>query len=140
MAKKKAKKKTRTKKKKHVPKKELFYVGVRNSVDVRRNILESTKEFVQVLQMYSNFIKLRGDISDKVEKLQKDIKKIKALNSRLKRLMPDTGLRAGLVKKKKPKKEKQEKTHKKKHAKPVSELDQLESELNMIESKLNKIR
>ncbi len=131
MAKKKAKKIVKPRKKK-----ELFYVGVRNAIDVRKNILESTREFVQVLQMYEDYMKLRNDITTKVEKLQVDVKKIKSLNSKLKRMLPDTGLRAGLIKKKKPKKEKHEKP---KPKKPASELDALEAELNMIESRLNKI-
>ncbi len=127
------------KKKPTKKKDELFFVGVRNPIDVRRNILESTKEFVQVLQMYGEYSKLRQEIVTKTEKLQKDISKIKNLNSRLKKLLPDTGLRAIPTKSKKIKLKQDKKEHKPKQHKPKSELDELEAELNMIENKLNKM-
>ena len=102
-------KKKRTTKNLSNKKKELFYVGVRNAVDFRKSVLESTKEFVQVLQMYNDYDKLRSDMTIKVEKLQKDVKKIKNINSRLKRLLPETGLRAELLKKKQTKQKKSKK-------------------------------
>lgn len=137
MVKKQAKKKKKTIKIKKKPeKKELFYIGVRNAVDIRRNILESTKEFVQVLQMYESYAKLRPEILKKTEKLQSDIQMIKRWNSRLKRILPETGLRAEPIKKKKPEKKLKEG----KPEKPASELEKLESELNIIESRLSKIK
>lgn len=139
MAKKKAVKKAKQANKSAQPKKALFYVGIRNSVDVRKTILESTKEFVQVLQMYENFSKLRPEIMSKTEQLQNSIKKIRTLISKLKSHLPETGLRAELIKKKKPV-QKEEKKEKKAEAKQPSEIDALEAELNMIESKLNKIQ
>ncbi len=130
------KKQKQTKKKK----KKLFYVGINKSIDVRRNILESTREFVQVLQMYENFSRLRKDINGKVEILQKDMRKIKNLNAKLKKILPETGLRAAVIKKKKAKSKKKEKKVAKPKKVQRTELDELEAELNSIEMKLSKIR
>ncbi len=134
MAKKKAKIKTKPKKK------ETYYVSLRNGIEIRQSILDSTKEFVQVIKMYENYIKLKGEITHKVEKLQKDIKKIRNLNSKLKRILPETNIRIHAFKKKKKVQKKEKKTKKTKTKKPNSEIDQIEQELNMIESKLSKIQ
>ena len=77
---------------------EVFYVGLRDPVEVRRNILESTREAVQFLQRYEKLKSIRDEKREASKLLHNDIKELKALVNRLKRVLPKSKLRIKLHK------------------------------------------
>lgn len=145
--------------KKPEEKEEVFYVGVKDPIEIRRSILESSKEMVQYLQRAERFKKVRAEKSEQIAKLKETTHEITKLVRKLKAALPKTKLRARLhkheeeirkkvivkelkevkeeakVKKKKvPVKEEEEEKKK-----PMTELEKLETELGEIESRLTKL-
>jgi len=162
MAKKKAKrkagaKKTRTtkktSKKKAVHKKsekdEVFFVGITDPIELRRTLLEASKDIVQDLQHFQQYVGARRERKKLVEELKHEMVEIHRLVGSLKKELPSVAIRAQKVPlpqhEEVPKKKKKQ-HHKKKAKAPkklpgmkkqeVHELEKLESELTDIESKL----
>ncbi|MFC1801094.1 hypothetical protein ACFLZB_01410 [Nanoarchaeota archaeon] len=161
MAKKKKKKTTKPKARKAAPKQtkeDVFYVGVRDPVEIRRNVLECSKEMVQFLQRYESLKAARDEKTQSIHRLREDVKEIKSLMSKLKKALPKTKLRIKLHEEPKPVSKKQ-KTKKKRQAKKreahkeiqkeliktvappktMTEIEKLESELADIEGKLGHL-
>ena len=125
---------------------ELFFVEVRGPEEVRRLILETLKEILQVLQKFEQFKHIRHRKLEHINKLRSLIKDANKMLGNLKAKLPQTSLRASIVKEKKAQAQKahHKKSKKKmleaKQEKPpkkeMTELDKLESELNAIESRL----
>jgi len=149
-----ARKKSRAKAAAKAPKaEEVFYVGVQDPTEVRRNVLESYRDAVHFLQQHEKLKALRAQKAQALEEVRADVRELKTLVLRLKRVMPKTKLRVKLneehreakapVEKKaeeKPKKEKKKRHEKRlRPAKDGGELEQLESELSEIEHKLENI-
>jgi hypothetical protein len=122
-------------KKKKEQGKELFYVGVRDPTEVRRNLLESSRELVVFLKTYENFKRIRIQKVEEINKLKLLINQISRTINKLRRDLPKTKLR-----------EKSEETIKKGgerrivkmpvKVKAMSDVERLESELTDIEEKL----
>ncbi len=117
---------------------ELFFVGIDNNAELRRNILESVKFSIENLQSYE---KLKGIGDEKIKntaRLRSLLREISSLVNDMKDELPKTGLKA----KPKPKEVRLVKQVEKKvvvKAETASELDKLDKELRDIESKLNSI-
>jgi hypothetical protein len=137
-------------------KEEVFYVGVKDPIEIRRSILESSKEMVQYLQRAERFKQVRAEKEEQIASLKETMKQISTLVRKLKSSLPKTKLRAELhkheeiVKKEEVEKviaEAQKKAEAmpkkesapKKQEKPTSELEKLEAELSEIESRLTKM-
>lgn len=139
-------------------KKDVFYVGIKDPIEIRRSILESSKEIVQLLQDFEKFKELREQKAQLKEMLKKDIHSMSGLIKKLRVVLPKTELRVRLEqehiipgeepvekkskgKKGKAEKEKAGKAPKKfvEPRKAVTELDKLEEELKKIESKLGSL-
>ncbi len=149
-------------------KQDIFYVGVTDPIEIRRSILESSKEMVQYLQRYEKFKKVRQEKAEGIAKLRETVRELHSLVRKLKASMPKTELRAKLHKheeelkalenlkeKQIRKAEKEEasklvkkakKAKKEKEAAPaeqprpaLSELEKLEAELGEIEGRLTKL-
>jgi len=114
----------------------LFYVNLEEPVEIRRNILESSKEIVQLLQRYEKIRNIRVKKSSKITDLKKQTKEIAIMVAKLKQYLPKSGLRA-------PPAEKGE--TKVIRNNPVKKIDRppkinkLEAELKAIEDKLNRL-
>ena len=87
----KRKKKARVKKEE---KEEVFYVGMKDPIEVRRSILESSKEMVQYLQRAERFKKVRAKKAEQLARLRAIMKDISLLARKLKSALPKTKLRA----------------------------------------------
>jgi hypothetical protein len=145
MAKKKAKKKV------HAKKEEVFFVGIKDPIGLRRSVLEASKDVVQSLQRFEKFTVARRKKRESVEQLKETVKETVRLIAKLRKNLPKGGLRMAPVHKPKPvpkpKPVKHKKAHKaavpsiKKQLKPkdLGELEKLESELGDIESKLGSL-
>ena len=126
----------------------VFYVGIKDPIEIRRSILESSKEMLHYLQRAEKFKHVRKEKAVQIAKLKEDMKEITKLTRKLKSLLPKSGLRAAKPKPKpKPQKKAKKKAEAKKEAPPVevekpketSELEKLETELGEIEGRLTKL-
>ena len=128
---------------------ELFFVQVKEPNEVRRNILETLKEIVEVLQRFEKFKHIRHEKMESIHKLRGLLKDANKMLGNLRLKLPQTNLRATVVretpvhkkthhkkkKKAKPAEEKQEKPPKRE----MTELEKLETELSAIEDKLKSL-
>ncbi len=136
-------------KKKEKKEKDVFFVGVKEPLEIRRNILEASREMVLLLQMYEKFKTVRDEKRQATEKLRSLIREIALLASRLKRHLPRTDLRAMPLEEAKKKEakhvarvpaaEEEIKKEEKLLPKEITEIEKLEAELASIEQKLNTL-
>ena len=127
---------------------QVFYVGIKDPIEIRRSILESSKEMLQYLQRAERFKEVRKEKAEMTKELKENMKEIQKLVRKLKSSLPSTGLRAKAPKKTKPeKKEKvmpvekdiQKELEPIEKPKEMNELEKLEAELGEIESRLTKL-
>ena len=133
---------------------ELFFVEVKDPGEVRRNILETLREILNVLQRFEKFRGMKQEKLEKIQNLRILVRQANNILRHLKSKLPQTSLRAAPVreipkqirqvyhkKKKKEKVAKEVKTEKqvKMPKKEMTEIEKLESELNAIEGKLKSL-
>lgn len=126
---------------------ESFFVRIGEPEELRREILESSKMMIHVLQSQKKLETIREEKSKKITEFRKLVKEINLVVAKLKKRLPKTKLRALS-------KEEQMEVYKKSHgptktkaapkkkvqeAKPKTEVDALQSQLDAIESKLKKL-
>src|SRR3989338_4352152 len=121
-----ARKKSRAKAAAKAPKtEEVFYVGVQDPTEVRRNVLESYRDAVHFLQQHEKLKALRAQKAHALEEERADVRELKTLVLRLKRGMPKTKLRVKLNEEhreaKAPVEKKAEEKPKRKEEKPKKE-------------------
>lgn len=133
----------------------IFYVGIRDPIEIRRSLLESSKDVVHSLQRFERFKEVRKDKQDSLQELAKVMFQVKKLAAQLKKALPETDLRVELGKeqqKLKMKKEaaktpakqempkiKKEELKERISPKEMNELEKLEAELSAIEGKLSEL-
>ncbi|MEM3127160.1 MAG: hypothetical protein QW331_03785 [Candidatus Woesearchaeota archaeon] len=137
---------------------DMLFVEIRGPVEVRRNILEATRDVVQHLQRYERFKQVREEKAVEIAKLKTNIKDINRLIGKLRSALPKTKLRIKMheevaaveqrqkeLEEKRKKAEKKAKKEEKKvepeqpKKKELSEIEKLEKELGEIEGRLNKL-
>ena len=126
---------------------ELFFVQVKEPSEVRRNILETLRDIVEVLRRFEKFKHLRHEKLEKINNLRGLLKETNKVFGTLKSKLPQTNLRATVVREapKHAKKTHHRKSKKAKVAeekmpkKEITDADKLEAELNAIESKLKSL-
>ena len=125
---------------------ELFFVQVKDPNEVRRNILETLRDIVEVLKSFEKFKHTRHQKLEKINHLRVLVKQTNKMLGDLRAKLPQTNLRATAVKetpkqakKVHHKKKKSKKSEEKEPKKEMTEVDKLESELNAIESKLKSL-
>ncbi|MAG91512.1 hypothetical protein CMO83_02450 [Candidatus Woesearchaeota archaeon] len=112
---------------------ELFFVEIKEPAEVRRNILESLRNILEMLKEFEKFKHIRHEKSEKIQKLRGLVRGTNKMMGRLRVSLPQTSLRGVVVKQvQRPKKA----VHKPKAPKKHTELERLEAELGSIESKL----
>ena len=121
------------------PNKDLFYIEVKQTPEIRKNMLETLKSILEILQRFERFKGIRSRKLENIQKLRGLLRDANRLMGGLKLKLPKTNLRAVVLKetpkqaKKKQKKGKKEKTVEQKPAKKDrTELERLEDELNAI--------
>lgn len=143
-----AKKTSRKKKSTKVVKKEQpLFVGLTESDNVKRHVLESTKESLLILKKLEEIKDLRKQKLESVDVLASLMSEIKSLILKLKKKIPTKVAKQVLATQKEELqarekvavgKVKPELTKKKIVRKPLTELEKLEAELAEIESKLQR--
>ena len=121
---------------------EVFFVQVRDPAEVRRDILESLKDILELLQRFEKFKQKRHEKLQRILHLRKLVKDAHKLMGNMKLRLPQTNLRgvapseAPKPVKKAAKKKEAKEVPKKEPRKEKTELERLEEELSAIESKL----
>ena len=127
---------------------ELFFVQVKKPNEVRKDMLETLRNIVETLQKFEKFKHIRHEKLEKIRHLGVLLKQANKILGNLRLKLPQTNLRAVVVrespsqpkkihykKKIKAAEEKSEKAPKKE----LTEIDKLEAELSAIESKLKSL-
>jgi predicted nuclease with TOPRIM domain len=115
-----------------------LFVGITNGNDLRRSMLECSKDILESLKEHEQLKNIREEKVGLIQQLKGDVKDLSKLINSLKGYLPkvkDAGIKKVEVKKivSEPKLIKVEKP------KASSEVDKLEAELNDIEAKLNSL-
>lgn len=118
-----------------------FYVGVRDPVEVRKSILETSKAVIHDLQSYERLLETRGKKREALSRLKKKVDEINALLEQLRKVLPEVR-----VESEKPAAMPKLRTAPVKHRiqivarpKPKTEIEKLNDELKDIESKLGSL-
>jgi len=111
---------------------EEFYVGIENPDDIRRQILETSRDVVVSLQRFEKFKITMLKRLDYIEKVKSNVKEINDLILRLKKVLPASRIRI------KPIVEKE--VIKKASGSKGDDLERLEKELSEIESRLRTLK
>ena len=125
---------------------ELFFVQVKEPSEVRRNILESLREIIEVLKRFEKFKRIRHEKLENINKLRGLLRETNKVFGTLKSKLPQTNLRATVAgeapkhpKKHHKKSKKAKVVEEKMPKKEITEADKLEEQLSVIESKLKSL-
>jgi len=126
-------------------KEEVFYVNIKNSHNLRRGILETSKHVIESLHRFEKFKKIRAERVRAVEQLILNFREINELAAQIKIDMPKIKLPKVKEPKKKEEKEDDKKPaeipHDKKYAhESDDELKKLEAAISQIEARLGEIK
>ncbi|HLC50586.1 MAG TPA: hypothetical protein VJI97_04115 [Candidatus Nanoarchaeia archaeon] len=123
------------------PQKEEYFVEIKDPNEVRRHVLEALKDILEVMHQFEKLRHIRHQKLEAVQKLRASMRGANRMMGSLKLMLPQTSMKPAAVEE-----------HKKKHhskkkvsheARPqkreMSELEKLESELNVIEGKLKDL-
>jgi len=109
-----------------------FYVGVKEPISLRRNLLESSKAIVQSLKDYEKLKLIRGERHAKILEFKEKIDEMLVLLSNLKEHLPKHELKKEFYVKRKTGKTKKVEIK-------TDEIENLEKDLAEIESRLRSI-
>ena len=84
-------------------KQNVFFVGIKEPAEVRRAILESSKEALQSLQQYEKFKSVRIEKTKEILRIKRIFKELDNLVLKLKAKIPKTDLRVRTAEKPKAK-------------------------------------
>ena len=121
---------------------EEFFVGLHNSMDVRRNILESSRDMIHTLQSYQKVSELREEKFRRIQQFKTIMEELKLLISKLNRALPKIQVKEVEVKAKEALERKGKKETKLEVSQDKSgktDLEKLEEELAKIEGRLAKL-
>jgi len=110
---------------------QLYYVGITDAADMRRELLTSSKNVLDGLKRYERYKNIRQDKLGYIMELKRVFDELLVLNKKLRGKLPKT---VG-----KPPAPKTETRKTKKKEAPRSQLSQLEDELSKIEERLSSL-
>ena len=136
---------------------DMFFVRVKEPTQIRKQVLETLKRILEVLHRFEKFKRIRHEKFERIQKLSSLLKEANKMLGNLKLKLPQTNLKAVVLKEippqtpkatyKKSKKTKGKKTKvseekiqkKEPIKKEMTDVEKLESELNAIEGKLKNL-
>ncbi len=118
---------------------ELFFVGIRDPIEMRKELLTSSKNLIDSLKRYEAYKSVKDEKQQHILELKHVFDELLVLNRKLRGKLPRTPLKAPTIERE----ERQEKSK----AKPVktsqkpaqNKVDILEEELSRIEEKLGRL-
>jgi len=116
-----------------------LFVGITNADELRRSVLECSKDILESLRSYEKFKSLKEEKLKLIHQFRSDVKEVAKLINAIKGSLPN--VREDIIKKPEAKKVKDERIKTIRVEKPIqrTELERLEEELDEIEGKLNSI-
>ena len=134
------------------PNSELFFVNVKEPNEIRKHILQSLKDILEVLRRFEKFRQIRHEKMIAIQKLRTLLKDSNKMLGSLKLKFPQTDLKAMQFKEpskdkhaakktadKKKSKSPQEKPKAQEPQRELTELEKLEAQLDAVESKLKEL-
>ena len=67
-----------------------FFVGLHDTKDLKRALLESTRDTIMFMQKYENILKIRKEKNEAIDHLKKLVKEINKMVSSLKQKLPES--------------------------------------------------
>lgn len=121
--------------------KDKFFVGIKNAVNVRRLLLNSSKDVLDALKDFENFEALKQEKAKYIVELKKVIDEILVLNKKLKGHLPKTPLKtpAGSGSGSRSHGKKKSSSKAKGMTRVASKMHELESELERVEKRLKTL-
>jgi len=80
-----------------MPDEQPLYIGVPDPLDLRKDILNSSKVLISTLKRYEDYNEMRKSKRGYYGDLAKVVKEINLLNKRFKQLMPKAKLKPGMI-------------------------------------------
>ena len=117
-----------------------LYVNVKKPIELRRNVLETSKSVLYTLQFYYKILKLREEKEKQIALLKVQVGEINLLCSKLSQFLPKYQFKVGKKPEKLTKKKLKGRRRKSDLTPKVTELDRLESSLSEIENKLRNLK
>jgi 23S rRNA-/tRNA-specific pseudouridylate synthase len=108
-----------------------FFVGVYDPVDVRRNVLESSKEIIKSLQTYDSLKKTRVTKLELYNQMNRIMKELDLLVGKMQKKLPKSHLRKAI--------ETGKVTRNSKNEKLPAELEKLQDQLKAVEKELSSL-
>ncbi len=118
---------------------ELFYVGINEPSEIRKNLLLSSKTILTSLKKYEQIKNLRKQKAEYIIQLSSNMREITTLMNKLKSNLPNAKIRHLDIKPTKQEPEQKKSEEPKKMVKFASEIEKLEREIAMVEQKLKNI-
>ena len=119
---------------------ESYFVSIKNPLELRKHLLESSKKSIRCLQNYQRILLIREKKQKELSELHNTLKELAYLNKKFNEKLPKYS--SELLHEKKAEEPKLEKRPKPTASKPVkekTELEKLEDSLSSIEGKLNSL-
>jgi hypothetical protein len=110
-----------------------YFIGVYEPLDVRRNILESSKQIIKSLECHEKIEKIRNEKIKRLKEMDSIMSELGMLSSKLKQRMPKANFRKANLEKK----EEGEEDHGHTGTKFSKDLKKLEEQLKDIEKELS---
>ncbi len=125
---------------------ELFFVNIKDPSEIRRNILEILRDILTTIQSFEKFKYLRHEKFENMHKLRILVKDTNKMLADLKAKLPQTSIKATIVKevpkhqlKTHTKKKKGKAIEQKTVKREMTDIEKLETQLSAIESKLKSL-
>ena len=123
---------------------EMYFVEIKDSANVRREVLESLRDIIGILQRFEQFKHIKHEKYEQIQKLRLLMRQANKLMGNMKSYLPAANFKAPAETKPEPapkpsKKGKKKGKEKKPAHKPMTELDRLQAELGAIEGKLRQL-
>ena len=80
-----------------MPDEQLLYMGVPDPLDLRKDLLNSSKILLGSLKKYENYNEMKKEKAKYVAELAKTFKELNILNRRIKQLLPKAKLKPGMI-------------------------------------------
>ena len=77
---------------------QVFFVGIQNTKDLKRAVIESTRDTIVFLQKFEKFLRVRKEKNDAVEDLKKRVKEVTSMTNQLKKILPESEIHRKLSK------------------------------------------
>jgi len=128
-------------KKKQKEEGEVYYIGIKEPVEVRRELLLSSRGIIKTLKRYETFKQIREERLNNVYELKRVMEELALLNRKLKRKLPASKIRnIEFAQDKKAEQKEPAPVRIKEYAQQEkTRLELLESELDKIEERLHEL-